>query len=105
MKKGQEIRLAENLKQLIKDKNESITSTAKKAKMNKSTLHNYYHGVIPRNLIAIKDLADFFDISINELVFGQNKETKQSQSTLGTIEGKYEITIRRIGETKNIELE
>ena len=95
MKTAQEIRLAENLKKLMQAKRETIASTAKQVKMNKSSLHNYCNGVIPKNLMVLKALAEFFDVSLGELVFGRPTDSTSLYSQIG-IEGRFEVTIRRI---------
>lgn len=47
---SQEIKLAENLKKILATKKLTVTDTAKKVRMHKSTLHGYCNGVVPRNL-------------------------------------------------------
>ncbi len=89
------IKLAENLKKIMKAKNLTITSTARKVGMNKSTLHNYCNGVIPRNLLTLKELADFLEIGLSDLIFESHSATFSVQSG-ETIEGRYEITIKRV---------
>lgn len=95
MSKEHKIKLAENLNRLMTKKNLTVSAVSRKTGMNKSTLHNYCNGVVPRNLPQIKELADLLDVSLTELIFGSDHEertTNLSQS----IEGKFEITIRRI---------
>lgn len=92
---SQKIKLAENLNRLMSSKKLTVTSAARKFGMNKSTLHNYCNGVIPRNLPKIKELADLLEVSLSELLFGHAVETK-NVNTSEEIEGKFEITIRRI---------
>lgn len=100
MKSEQKIKLAENLKKQMASKNLSLTSVAKKTGMNKSTLHNYCNGVVPRNLLKIKELADLFDVSLSELIFGEARQEMLANTTNG-IDGKFEITIKRIGVSDN----
>jgi transcriptional regulator with XRE-family HTH domain len=97
-----ELKLDENLKLLMTAKNLTVTMAAKKVGMNKSTLHNYCNGVIPRNLRKIKELADLLDVSLTELLYGKDVE-QISFSTKGGIEGRYEVVIRRVNESENRE--
>jgi len=95
MSSEQGIKLADNLKRIMKAKNLTITSTAREVGMNKSTLHNYCNGVIPRNLLKLKELADFLDVGLSDLIFESPTGTVSVQS-VESIEGRYEITIKRV---------
>lgn len=89
------IKLAANLKRIMKARNLTITAIAREVGMNKSTLHNYCNGVIPRNLLKIKDLADFLEVDLSDLIF--ESPTNTLSIPLGdSIEGRYEIVIKRI---------
>lgn len=92
---SQKIKLAENLNRLMASQKLTVTSAARKVGMNKSTLHNYCNGVIPRNLPKIKELADLLEVSLSELIFGHESESTNVNLSDG-IEGKFEVTIRRV---------
>jgi transcriptional regulator with XRE-family HTH domain len=95
MKAEQKMKLAENLKKLILSKNMTVTSASRQIGMNKSTLHNYCNGVVPRNLLKIKELADLLDVSLNELVYGTSSKIDSPSEKEG-IEGRFEIVVRRL---------
>lgn len=97
MGQDQKIKLAENLSRLMTKRNLTVTLAAKKIGMNKSTLHNYCNGVVPRNLPKLKELADLLEVSLTELLFGSNGETLKADFNQG-IEGRYEIIIRKVDE-------
>ncbi len=94
MKNGTNFRLAENLNRLMKKRKVTMSQTALSIEMNKSTLHNYCNGVIPRNVMTLKKLADYFEVGLTELMFGPqtNPETLLKAALL---EGTYELIIRR----------
>lgn len=94
MSDREEIRLAENLRKIMASRNLRVTLVAKKVGMNKSTLHGYCNGVVPRNLRTLKALADYFGVSFAELVFGSENEVPLDSGR--GLEGRYEVTIRRI---------
>lgn len=98
MKNKREIRLSENLRRIMDSKRITVTSTARKVGMNKSTLHGYCNGVVPRNLRKLNELADFLEIPITELVFGSDSEFTRVNYD-GPIEGCYEVIIRKVNET------
>jgi transcriptional regulator with XRE-family HTH domain len=97
MKAKQEMKLAENLKRVLAAQNRTVTKTAKQVGMNKSTLHGYCNGVVPRNIRQLKSLADFLEISLNDLLFGRGTEAPTIYAN-GNIEGRYLITldVRRV---------
>ncbi len=88
------ISLAANLNRLLADRKWTINSTAKKIRMSKSTLHNYCCGILPKNLENLKDLAELFGISLNELILG-HKENEHSVIHIYSIDGVYEILVRK----------
>ncbi len=94
MKNGTSIKLSENLNRLMKKRKVSISQTALAVEMNKSTLHNYCNGVIPRNILSLKKLSDFFEISLNELMFGP-QISPESLLRAHLLEGTYELIVRR----------
>jgi transcriptional regulator with XRE-family HTH domain len=98
MKSDREIRLADNLRRLMDSKNLTLTSVATQTGMNKSTLHNYCNGVIPRNLLKLKELADLLDVSLEELIFGEKSHRAAALSPSVGIEGRFEVIIRRLHE-------
>lgn len=97
MSRTTEVKLAENLKKIMAEKRLTITHIAQKARINKSTLHGYCNGVVPRNLPQLRSLADFLEVPFDELLFGRVQEEAPLESE-NKIEGRYELIIRRISE-------
>jgi len=95
MKPKREIKVGENLQRLMADRKVSVTVTAREVGMNKSTLHGYCNGVVPRNLKQLKALADYLGVSFDELIFGAAPEFTSVKSE-ATIEGRYEVIIKRV---------
>ncbi len=93
--KIEDIYLANNLNQLINQKSLSITMIAREVGMNKSTLHNYCNGVIPRNILSLKKLANFLDISLNDLIFENNLALKTATSSTDVDKNSYVMKIYR----------
>jgi transcriptional regulator with XRE-family HTH domain len=90
------IKLAENLKRLFEEKNLTVTRVSRLISINKSTLHNYCNGVMPRNLIKLQDLADLLGVSLSELLLGKTPEPSDSLIKGEEIEEKFEVRIRRV---------
>ena len=99
MKNGSTIKLADNLNKLMKKKKVSISQTAMAVEMNKSTLHNYCNGVVPRNILSLKKLADYFEVSFSELLYGP-QVSQDSLLKATFLEGTYELTIKRTSENQ-----
>lgn len=69
--------LAKNLIYLIKNQRRSLSQTAKNAKMNKSTLHGYMTGVVPRGVENLVLLAHELNVSPGQLLFENLSEFKK----------------------------
>ncbi len=93
-------RLAKNLTALMKEKHLTLSAVAKKNSINKTTLHNYMNGILPKNLLSIAKLAEFFDVSISDLLLGDIGEKKplSKKDDLPINDGQYEVllTIKKI---------
>lgn len=94
MTEKRKISLAENLNRLLTERDWTMKSTAKKIEMSKSTLHTWCCGVLPKNLLCLVDLAELFEISLDELVLGE-KQTEKYLIRKFSIDGIYEISVRR----------
>lgn len=90
----QEIQFSKNLRELLLRRGHSISGVAKKIGMNKTTLHNYVHGGMPRNVQSLAKLAHFLEIPLDELFYGGSSKNKARQS----LEGRYELLVREIGD-------
>lgn len=101
MKNQPEIKLAENLRKIMAEKNIRVTTLANRVGMNKSTLHGYCNGAVPRHLLKIRQIADFLGVPFSELIFGKVNEVATAKSNEG-IEGRYEVVIRRLDGSKTI---
>lgn len=86
--------LSRNLQFLMKENKISLSELAKETGTKPTTLHGYIHGIQPQSLTIIKQIADFFNLSIDQLIFGErNKAQKSPNSSLIAPEGKYQIII------------
>jgi transcriptional regulator with XRE-family HTH domain len=68
-----EVKLSENLKRLSKKHKIRPTALARKVKANVSTIHNYFDGSVPQTILAIKQVADYFNISVDEINYGDSR--------------------------------
>lgn len=97
------IRLQENLRFLLKEQSRPLSRVASLSQMNKSTLHGYLNGVIPRSLLSLVELAKTLGVDPRELLFGDlsQEERRGGDKTL-LIGERFEITIKPLppGEKK-----
>lgn len=93
MRSEDSIQFTQNLNGFLKKDKKSVASVAKKLGINKSTLHNWQNGVLPQGLPSLLKVARYFNVSVNDLIFGKEKNSILHQVSL---EEKYEIIIRKI---------
>lgn len=90
--------LSSNLKILMDDSGISLVDLAKKTKVPKQTIHNWLSGADPKNIDQVKSVAEFFHLSIEELVYGAKKKTsngiKEYEEEINA--GVFEVVLRRI---------
>lgn len=102
--KKHKIALDSNLKELLKSEDLSLHKLSQKAEINKSSIHNYINGVVPQGLNVLITLSEFFNISLEELIFErsslvgskQNSKREDDESEGNSKEEKYEIIIKKI---------
>ena len=94
------LNVAENLKRLMEERFLTISMTASRAGINKSTLHNYIYGVSPQGVVTLEKLATFFKVPLNEILYGKDESTPVDNSKVPAHlkNGTYEVTIRYKGE-------
>ncbi len=90
----------ERLEGLCKDRGISINELSRRIGVSSKTVHTWVgkNGASPRRPDDLKKLCEFFDVSLEFLVFGEerseNIEALFSKSEIHT--GLYEITIKRV---------
>lgn len=73
---NKKIFLAEVIKREMKNRDISLTELSEETGIAKSTLHGWLASAVPngRNLHLVNRLCDFFQISLEELLFGQRRD-------------------------------
>lgn len=88
------------LKQLMKANDLTLAKLSKSTGVPKQTIHNWLTGTEPKNLSHLKKVATYFDLSIDELCYGENLKQKGPES-LGKYRdeiyaGIFEVVLRRV---------
>lgn len=94
------IRLQKNLNFLLKEQGRPLSKVAALSQMNKSTLHGYLNGVIPKSLLSLVELSKTLGVEPKDLLFGELSESAKVEETpfLG---GRFEITIKPLPEGRD----
>ncbi len=93
-----DMKLNKTLKRLLNESELSATELSKLTDIPLSTLHGWINGVEPKSISQLKKIADFFDVSLDFLCFGEPK-SKNIKDFGGDISiGNYEVILRRIRE-------
>ena len=84
------------LKNLLKQKNLSITTLSRLSSVPTQTIHNWLTGVDPRSIIQIKAVANVLGVDLDYLCFGGispelNKDKIYDELTVGV----YEVVLRK----------
>lgn len=96
------LKLKDNMKFYIRKSGLSIPLLAKETKISRQTLFNWSAGQKPSNISQVKVVADFFNISIDDLCFGDpKKSSSESKSVIDQHKdeinaGIFEVVLRRI---------
>lgn len=89
--------LAKNLRQLIELKEITVSELARKVDVPKSNILTWMNGANP-NLEQLDKVAQFFNVSLDYLVFGRSNEDLFSKFTekIEMHSGHYEIIIKKM---------
>ncbi len=98
------IKLNLNLKKLLSENELTPSQLAREVKVPVQSIHNWIHGQNPRSFEQIKKIADFFQISLDELVYGPLTFSRKKRNNLEPLQeysdeinaGIYEVVLRRI---------
>ncbi len=88
--------LKENLNLLIGKHGRSLSRVAQSVGMNKSTLHGYLNGILPKSLETIIKLAEVLEVEPENLLFSDiSRSTKKECKAHYQ---RFEITVRSLDE-------
>jgi len=75
------LRLKENLKKLLKSKSITVSDLSREVGISVKTLHNWTTGQEPNKLTQVKKVADYFEMSIDEICFSGRAELNSSSKS------------------------
>lgn len=98
MSEGDLMELKNILKHLIKEEGITVSQLAKKTKVPVQTLHNWLSGIEPRSLKQVRQVSEYFEVSLDYLCFGVGKENQNNleRYTEEINAGVFEVVLRRV---------
>ena len=85
-----------HLKKLIKSNDLTVAQLSRATKVATQTLNNWLAGLEPRSMQQVKKVADYFNLTIDELAYGQRPEkTKLTEYEDEINAGVFEVVLRR----------
>lgn len=93
--------LKDRLKNLLKQHDMTAAQLSRSTEISVQTLNNWLQGQTPRNIHQVKKVAKHFDLTVDEMVFGEPPKTQQKSVIEEFAEneiyaGKYEVILRKI---------
>jgi transcriptional regulator with XRE-family HTH domain len=91
-------KLAQNLKQILKEKDMTVAQLSRATKVPAQTLNNWLAGLEPRSMTQVKIVADYFNLSIDLLAYSvplkiQTNPLKEHQDEI--FAGVFEVVLRK----------
>lgn len=91
--------LHKTLKILLDEKGMNASQLARATKIPNSTIGNWLSGLEPRNLIQLKIVANYFDVTVDYLLY--SSQERKNLKTLNDFKdeinaGIFEVVLRRI---------
>lgn len=98
--KDMQTKLVLNLKKLLQDSRITASKLSRETGVPTTTISNWLAGQSPKNIKQIYQVSRFFNVSIEELVFGVKPEIG-GQNVLAKLDseikaGNFEVILRRI---------
>ena len=93
------LQLASNLRKLIKEHDLTVAQLSRATKIPAQTVNNWLAGLEPRSMSQVKTVATYFEKSLDELAYGENRNQpktepfKEHQDEINA--GIYEVILRK----------
>lgn len=92
----------QQLKKLLKENDIKVAQLARATGVSSKTIYQWLNGQHPRNLVQVKKISDYFQVTVDFLVFGQiHAQTPAIEQLKDEIwAGRFEVFLRPINQTK-----
>lgn len=98
MNRYMKLELASKLKKLLKEQDLTVAQLSRATKVPAQTLNNWLSGLEPRSMGQVKSVAQFFEITLDEIAYGEIKvkdQNKLNQYSDEIYAGIFEVVLRR----------
>jgi transcriptional regulator with XRE-family HTH domain len=93
------MKLKDQLDILMKNRGLSMSELAREVNVSVKTLHNWAQGQTPRDISQVKQVADFFSVSLDYICFGSSKTPERGSFEYHQDEinaGVFEVILRKV---------
>lgn len=90
--------LARNLKQALKSKDMTAAQLSRATQVPAQTINNWLAGLEPRSMSQVKKIAQYFDMSLDQLAYGEvhTDRNKLEDYRDEIMAGTFEVILRKI---------
>lgn len=93
------MQLDKQLKLLLKQKDVTVAQLARKVGVSSKTIYNWLSGQHPKDIEAVKKVADHFKVSLDFICYGESPAARNTQIEKFEDEinaGVFEVVLRRV---------
>jgi transcriptional regulator with XRE-family HTH domain len=91
------MQLGKILKRLMADNDVNAAQVSRATGISSRTIHNWLSGQPPRDVRQLKKVADYFKVTLDQLVFGNESQRSALEEFKDEINaGIFEVILRRI---------
>jgi transcriptional regulator with XRE-family HTH domain len=97
MTKMERMKLATQLRYFLDQNDVTVSQLGRAVKVSPKTIYSWMSGQRPRDISQVKSIANYFEISLDQLLFGEmpNKKIKFQDFTEEINAGHFEVILRR----------
>ena len=88
--------ISKNLEKYLKEANITLNEFSKRISLSPSTIHGWLNGVPPKNLNDLKKVADYFNITLDELCFGEVKKGHETNIVISIGDDSDKILLKKV---------
>lgn len=101
MNSDMNLSLAKNLKSLLRAHDLTVAQLSRATEIPAQTLNNWLSGLEPRSIQQLKKVADYFDVSLDEITYGIKPSAPAAPIKIEDhrdeiLAGNFEVVLRRI---------
>jgi transcriptional regulator with XRE-family HTH domain len=88
--------ISKNLEKYLESSEISLNEFSRRISIPPSTIHGWLNGVPPKNLNDLKKVAEFFNVTLDELCFGEIKRGHETNIVITIGDDSYKIFLKKV---------